>query len=224
MILHSLLRFIGFVPSYRKQRYHRTGLSAENDSTNIENRFVSICLNTLQLAFLFKKWLYFRIRCTVRCLKTEEAFGLIIKRKGKKKGLEAVDQKRDRDVLIRIAEWKWVIGFNSSWRDEIIKIMKIREKFYQTSPLKASRTSCYGRLVMNKAVRESTPRHRAMPAGKLVTVQSSECASVLTSPSWADCSAADRAGLVSWMISAGLRWINQRIFLVCLYLACQFIA
>lgn len=84
--------------------------------------------------------------------------------------------------------------------------MKIREKFYQTSPLKASRTSCYGRLVMNKAVRESTPRHRAMPAGKLVTVQSSECASVLTSPSWADCGAADRAGLVSWMIS---RWATM---------------
>lgn len=32
---------------------------------------------------------------------------------------------------------------------------------------------------------------------------------MLTSPSRAACSAAHRAGLVSWMISAGLRWINH---------------
>lgn len=36
-----------------------------------------------------------------------------------------------------------------------------------------------------------------------------EGSSVLTSSSWLDCSAADRTGLVSWVVSTGLWWINH---------------
>lgn len=42
---------------------------------------------------------------------------------------------------------------------------------------------------------------------------------MLTSSSWADCGAADRAGLVSWMVSTGLRRINHISHMVVLGLS-----